>query len=1624
MTIDTACSGSLIAVDLACRYLDSGDADGAIVAGCNLYMSPEHNMDQHAMTAAASPSGRCWTFDARADGYIKAEAVNCLILKRLDDAIRDGDPIRAVIRGTSTNSDGWTAGIASPSAKAQALAIQRAYQRPGISCLSDTPYLECHGTGTLAGDPVECKAAASVFRSQSPTLRIGSVKSNIGHSEPAAGISGMIKSVLCVERAMIPGNPTFEIPNPKIDFEGYGLAVSNTAVSWPAGAFQRARVNSFGYGGSNAHAIVEHPSILLGHEYTESSVTSLHQSDQLGFMNPMDLENGNISNKQKVFVFSANDQVSLKASVGEYIRHLSNPAVKVDADDLAYTLAKRRTHHFHRAYAVSDSPRFKESQVVYGKVQAVSSTFTSSAPIGFVFTGQGAQWPQMGRELLSDFPEARKTVQHLDQVLQSLSDVDKPTWSLEEELSAPRSAEHMRQPEYSQPLVTALQLALLAVVRDWGVTCSMAVGHSSGEIAAAVAAGLLTPEEGIKVAYLRGKATADVRSQQQAAGNQKAEKLGMLAVGLGPEKAGAYIDAFPRVKIACYNSPQSVTLSGPVSCLESIQNAVKADNGFARLLVVDLAYHHSGYMKDIAEQYRKLLATYCPNSGKARHDIGTSTEFFSSVDGCRLRGDQTYLGIEYWANNLLCPVKFSQAMSAMITHQAESSKSNLMLLELGPSGALAGPINQVRQSLPLDSLLVQYFATLNRSRINSTLPLYELAGKIFLMGATGVDWFKVNRNREPGQEHKPRIITDLPNYQWNHSIKYWHESLASHDWRYRPFPVHDLLGSKVLETSWETPTWKRTLRLKDVPWVGDHTIGTNVVFPASAYIAMAVEAMFQTTKGSSSLLGQAQHQQSGSIDHVTQLSYQLRDVRLLQALVLKEDQPHQVYLSLTPDHGRQKDTWFHFRISSLEDKTNKTWTEHCTGHVRLHAVPANPPSQSQIHSLEYPTTAKLWYKSLQNVGFNFGPSFQTLSEIECIAGQRTSRAKINCAPSPAPASGTHGSSQYPVHPCVLDGFFQACTPSLYQGHRTMIEKTLVPKIINEIVIYSSSSSFTPPRRDNHTMTKPNSGETDMLNLLAETDSTFSVAGRKDKVQNYASNVTIYDLNKGGCPVATIKGLHYTELPLPASEVTLSGQDPQKTPTLMKVLSRLDIALLYPEVDLGALTSHSLQEDSELRSEVNGLSERFKLPLEAGYLISLLRHKIATPSVLDMDITTAKTVSASGRGIRPGSGSTGEEEEKQGPPGNFRAGFNRYLLTYSDPSLLSAGTAQYYHQGSDSLHDQKERIQERDGVEFGLYNPVAGGLPGADGDGSSSAGPVEFDLLVLRADIDGPTDRVIDDGLPAALQAAREACAKSGFLLLLLQAADQHSSHTIDSQLALAGLGTRVALMTSSNLCIRLCAPLDAQPNSNYSIQEDLGVSSTPGRREGVEIRVLDHSTMDISSGTFTKSAESPFRDLHTLDSKGSPLRSLQQATAFLEPIVTRSPDQNGPINPDRVLVLLDNPRQPLLLGKYGDTSPESSSGWTELKNLLLSSHGQAHIIWVLFGSDSVNPSNGLVRGLTRSVRNENPDLSIILLTLEDCHDETVARDGSSAMNTITRLTTSSPNHVHRHRQQTCRKEST
>ncbi|KAL8718942.1 MAG: hypothetical protein Q9225_003986 [Loekoesia sp. 1 TL-2023] len=725
MTIDTACSGSLVAVDVACHYLRTRQVQGAIVAGCNMFLNPEHSMDA-SMAGAISNTGRCHTFDVKADGYVKAEAANAVILKRLDDALRDRDPIRAVIRGSACNSDGRTVGIASPSSAAQAKAIRNAYANAGISDFSTTckltsnhqdsvtstkiwkAYLECHGTGTPAGDPIE-------------------IKSNLGHSEPAAGISGLLKAILALEKGAIPGNPTFDIPNPSINFKEHKVQVPKQVIPWPENAFRRACVNSFGYGGSNAVVVLDD-----AREYLETPIptfcfSSNTQEDVFSVEET--------SQRPYLLVISANDKNSLLAYQEKLYQHLIDPRTNLTLRDLSYTLSEKRTRHFHRSYVISSTVSLGKSDFVY------SSPRSHPPRISFIFTGQGAQWPQM------------------------------------EELMLPRRPELIRLPEFSQPLLTALQLAILEIFDQWNIRPQNVVGHSSGEIAAAVSAGLISPREAIKIAHYRGKTVP--RADKPAAG--------MLAVGLGHDEIYGYLSKFrDSVEVACINSPKNTTLSGTLASLEQIQTHLQSDHHFARLLQVDLPYHSKG-MLEIAAQYRKHLE-------RSRNALSARTQspaFFSSVTGSRLEGK---CDPDYWERNMVSPVLFHHALQRLICEEGAD-----MLIEIGPSNALAGPISQILQTLPIQEPAIEYHSSLKRGSDGAAC-LLDVAGRVYLAGGA-VRIAEVNRDITTNG--LPSTVVDLPNYQWNHSIKYWQESEASKDWRFRTFPPHDLLGSKVLVTDSE-----------------------------------------------------------------------------------------------------------------------------------------------------------------------------------------------------------------------------------------------------------------------------------------------------------------------------------------------------------------------------------------------------------------------------------------------------------------------------------------------------------------------------------------------------------------------------------------------------------------------------------------------------------------------------------------------------------------------------------------------------------------------------------------------------------------------------------------------------
>jgi acyl transferase domain-containing protein len=1083
---------------------------------------------------AASLSGRCHTFDSKADGYIKAEAVNMVYLKRLSDAINDKDPIRAIIRGTATNSDGWTAGIASPNPEAQSAAIRQAYRNAGITDLSLTSYIEFHGTGTRAGDSLEANGVANVFTPfQAPDrpLRIGSVKSNIGHSEPAAGLSGLLKTVLSLEHGVIPGNPTFIDPSPKIDFAALRLYTSRTATTWPNVPIRRASINSFGYGGSNAHVIVEE-AMDFGHHHVSSYVNE--ETD--------DLFAEESATRPYLLVFSANDEKALDAQAAALDRHLSDPAVKVSLRDLAYTLSERRSRHYHRAFAVTSSTTLDLPTLNRGHISG------QKPRVGFVFTGQGAQWPTMGRGLVETFPLAARTIQHLDRVLQHAH--DPPPWSLYKELTADDA--QIQRPELSQPLVTALQLALLAVFQASGVVPQAVVGHSSGEIAAAVAAGHITPEQAILIAYYRGKATSEAIYEAP---------VGMMAVGLGPDEVLPYLQG-TTVEVACINSPQSVTLSGTKSELVPIEERVKDDGHFARLLRVDAAYH-SRHMKSVAGRYDDLLRQHVE---WPEHRNSEQSLMVSSTTGTVLK---TPPGPAYWVANMVSPVLFGQAAHELIT----GPEAVDCLFEIGPSDALSGPINQTKKAA---SSSVEYGSAWKRGP-QAVSTLLHAAGALFTMGYP----ISLTAFNDDAADAPPVFVSDLPNYQWNHSVKYWHESESSHDWRFRKFPYHDLLGSKILGSPWTNPTWKNVLRLSDTTWLRDHLLGDSVIFPAAGYIAMAIEAIYQKSYATGQI-------SEGTA--ISELPFKLRNVTFPRMLTLDTNSGTKILLSLQPCSST-KESWHEFTVSTITK--DGSIEEHCRGLVSIgnQSLPRPPLSASDIAPLQHPVPGAVWYKAMRRVGYHFGPAFQPCQQVEAKADSRQCRALVRLQ---APES-RYPQSQYAMHPAAIDGCLQIATVALNRGHHSAINTLMPPAIIDDLVIF------------------PHQVASSDVAIVAS-EAVWSGVGRPDDNKRYVSDIRTIAQGSNEF-VFHLEGLRY-------HAINASADRPH---AFTQVVWNPDIDFLT-----SAQTAHILQETVPAgndNSEDDGDVAAAALT-QMAKLLSLIAHKRPSAKVLEVALRDGPTAGES------------------------------------------------------------------------------------------------------------------------------------------------------------------------------------------------------------------------------------------------------------------------------------------------------------------------------------------------------------------------------------------------------------
>ncbi len=628
-------------------------------------------------------------------------------------------------------------------------------------------------------------------------LVVGSVKSNIGHLEACSALGSIIKVVQCLERAQIPPQMNFKCPNPKIDFQN--VEIPNQITSWPTSndGTRRAAINTFGAGGTNGHAVLE--------AYSRG----LSQSPTL-------------EKRPYLFKVSAADEVSLKETslrFADYVE-VCKPVLR----DLAHTMLGRRSTLKKTFFLAESSHEGVVAALRADDHNVHAKPNEADKRLIFLFTGQGAQWAQMGASLLDHSPLFRSVLHECDRYLSELP--EPPAWNIIEELSKAKEISNIYKAQFSQPLCTALQLGVVTILKSWGVNPDAVVGHSSGEICAAYAAGILSLRDAMAVSYYRGL----VLGCHPA----RTSKGSMCAVGLNEGDAEALIAGFAgSVQIAAVNSPGSCTLSGDIDAIRGIVEQLTKDNQFCRELKVDqgmscfsshlyiltlsLAYH-SHHMFPLAPKYvdKLVQAKVTPLRGNGKCTM------YSSVYGRRL--DDSEYAPSYWMQNMVSTVKFRAALEECMNDIPNAA----VIIEIGPHSALKGPVQETLHALGKSQ--VGYLPTCMRGQ-NDFESLLSSTGRIIGIGLP-LQISNINaRELVDGLQccHEPgNILIDLPSYQWNHLQSFWVESRVSRNVRFRKFPRHQLLGSRYVDDIPTRPSWRNRLMLKEVPWLQELKVCTLV----------------------------------------------------------------------------------------------------------------------------------------------------------------------------------------------------------------------------------------------------------------------------------------------------------------------------------------------------------------------------------------------------------------------------------------------------------------------------------------------------------------------------------------------------------------------------------------------------------------------------------------------------------------------------------------------------------------------------------------------------------------------------------------------------------------------------
>jgi acyl transferase domain-containing protein/NADPH:quinone reductase-like Zn-dependent oxidoreductase/NAD(P)-dependent dehydrogenase (short-subunit alcohol dehydrogenase family)/acyl carrier protein len=932
MALDTACSSSLVALHQACSSIWSGESQMSVAGAVHLLLTPFPFIG-FAKASMLSPDGRCKVFDTRANGYVRSEGGAIFILKPLSLAERAGDPIQAVIVATGVNTDGRKPTIVVPEARAQQDLLERVYTDAGIDP-ARILYVEAHGTGTPVGDPIEAQSISGGIATRGERLLpllIGSVKSNIGHLETASGAAGLMKVILAIKHRAIPPSIHFETPNPNIDFDSLKLKVVNrhmTLSEIPGELLMG--VNSFGFGGSNAHVIVA--------EYKD------HE--------PQIVRPG-IEGCPPLLLTAACHE-SLQARAVQFSELFKMVDGVGDVYDISYSVAKYRQKLKHRLIVWGDN-----AQEIAGEL----NKFATGEPcaqlitteglqdpirIAFVFSGNGSQWAGMGKDLMLD-GVFRDAVAGIDEYFQPLSG-----WSLAEKLSSSIDPDCMEATEIAQPTLFAIQAGIVAIMQSRGVTPDAVCGHSVGEIAAAWVAGAIDLEQAVNIIYFRSMAQAETKGLGK-----------MAAAQLAPDRARLLIEKISDgLEIAAMNSPRSVSFSGPAATIMRINSQLREEGTLCRVLDLDYAFH-SSVMESVKDSFLSRIGMIKPSTGVM--------PFISTVTGNTIPGSE--LDQNYWWENLRKTVQFSDAFTWLI-----ENKFNLFM-EIGPHPVLK---TYLHEGLAERQIKATVLSTLRRKTDQERELLERSIHEIILHAPNRhmPHYFKTAGQR-----------VSLPSYPWNAA----EFRITKTNEAYNYFSDHPLLGFKLNSVGW---TWQNQIDTVKHPLLADHKVDEVVVFPASAYVemALAVSARFFSRQ-----------------------QYEIYNLEIRRPLLLDEEQIRDVQIAIAPDE-------LDFEIRSRPRFSDQSWSVNAVGKLAGNYTGYVDQSALDISQLKSNASRLVVkeeiYEIARTLGLEYGPAFQGLDCI-WVCGNKQLLARYDTAF----ITGAKD-ERFIIHPAILDSAFHTLFPAL------------------------------------------------------------------------------------------------------------------------------------------------------------------------------------------------------------------------------------------------------------------------------------------------------------------------------------------------------------------------------------------------------------------------------------------------------------------------------------------------------------------------------------------------------------------------------------------------------------------